>query len=505
MKDLVIKPENVKNIEFWAATTIFVFAVFFHISGATNNGSAPNKAYFDEANVAFYYYQNYFVPQLIKLIFLYLAFLLLNFRVVPDLIKKENLYLNIFLIILVFLVLGLVYGITDTYYKNYLFRRFSTEDDTYQFIFQQSFIYAFWLIFLFGFYSLIKYAGIFLLTNSSAIQSKYRIITRDGLIAFVFWMVSMFILILAEAEGELIIGWGIIGPSGILFYLYSFYSLIPISIKKKKAFLAYIFRSILVLIVSALPIFLLGFLLSHDDETAFGLCLFNAFMQLLLTMPLSWALYKRQLKGKEELHTLKTELGHTNANFDFLRSQINPHFLFNALNTLYGTALQENSERTAQGIQMLGDMMRFMLHENHQHKILLSREIEYMRNFIELQSLRTSTSPDIAIQTKIEDVVADKFIPPMLLIPFIENAFKHGISLKHRSWIKISLFTDPNKLYFDVYNSTHPKKDQDPEKDRSGIGLENVKQRLALLYPNKHELLIRETVEEYFVHLTLQL
>src|SRR5690606_18403954 len=156
----------------------------------------------------------------------------------------------------------------------------------------------------------------------------------------------------------------------------------------------------------------------------------NSVFQFLITGPIVWLIYKRQMKGKEEMFVLKKELGTTSANLDFLRSQINPHFLFNALNTLYGTALQENSERTAQGIQMLGDMMRFMLHENHQQKILLSREIEYMRNYLDLQLLRTSDSPNISIETKIEDVVGDKYIAPMLLIPFIENAFKHGISLQ---------------------------------------------------------------------------
>jgi two-component system, LytTR family, sensor kinase len=154
---------------------------------------------------------------------------------------------------------------------------------------------------------------------------------------------------------------------------------------------------------------------------------------------------------------------------------------------------------------MLGDMMRFMLHENHQQKILLSREIEYLRNYIELQLLRTSTSPNILIETRIEDELTEKYIAPMLLIPFVENAFKHGVSLKHKSWIKITLHCDGNKLYFDVYNSTHARSEQDPEKDMSGIGLNNVKQRLELLYPNKQELIIRETPDEFFVHLTLQL
>jgi LytS/YehU family sensor histidine kinase len=93
----------------------------------------------------------------------------------------------------------------------------------------------------------------------------------------------------------------------------------------------------------------------------------------------------------------------------------------------------------------------------------------------------------------------------MLLIPFIENAFKHGISLKEPSNIRISLVCKEKTLYFDISNSIHPKSLNDPEKDNNGIGLNNVQQRLRLLYPGKHELSIRESGKEFFVHLTIQL
>jgi len=501
MGNLIIKPTYLNKVEFWASTTIFIFAVFFLSTTTTS----PTKELFDDANMQFNYYGNYFFPQLIRYITLYLAFLLLNFTVAPKLIRKEALFQSIFLIILTFFVFGTVFGILDTYAKNYLFREYLTEQATYNAMFQNSFHYAFWLMLMFGFYSIIKYTGLYLLENSEAIHSRYRVISRDGLAAFVLWMISMFLLLLINAEAELIAGWGILVPSAIALYCYSFYSLIPLSMSKKRPFIAYALRAFLIAVIAVLPVTLLGLLLTRYEDAAFGISLFNIPFQLLITVPVSWVLFKRQSQGNEELFVLKKELGRSNANLDFLRSQINPHFLFNTLNTLYGTALQENSERTAQGIQMLGDMMRFMLHENHQQKILLSREIEYMRNYLALQSLRTSTSPDILIQNKIEDVLAEKFIAPMLLIPFVENAFKHGISLKHKSWIRVTLHYEQDKLYFDVYNSTHARQEQDPEKGESGVGLDNVRQRLALLYPERHELVIRETLEEFFVHLTLQL
>ena len=178
--------------------------------------------------------------------------------------------------------------------------------------------------------------------------------------------------------------------------------------------------------------------------------------------------------------------------------------MFNALNTIYGTALQENAERTAEGVQKLGDMMRFMLHENQEDRISLQKEINYLTNYIELQKLRTQVSKDIDISFTVKQESCAHTIAPMLLIPFVENAFKHGISLRERSWIKINISCDTEHVYFDVYNSVHPRREDDPERDRPGIGLDNVKQRLSLLYPQQHELQIRSTATEYFIHLTIK-
>jgi LytS/YehU family sensor histidine kinase len=244
---------------------------------------------------------------------------------------------------------------------------------------------------------------------------------------------------------------------------------------------------------------------SHSEDTASIITSFNFAFQLFLTAPVSWILFKRRLKGNEEISGLQKELKQSTASIDFLRSQINPHFLFNALNTLYGTAIQEGADRTSEGIQKLGDMMRFMLQENMQDKISLSREIDYLHNYISLQRLRTDSSPTVQIQTSIQDRENIYQIAPMLLIPFVENAFKHGISFREPSHIKVTLEIKEGTLYFDVYNSKHNRSENDPEKDKSGIGLENVKQRLKLSYPKKHELIIRDTTKEFFIHLTVQL
>ncbi|MCE7040334.1 sensor histidine kinase [Dyadobacter sp. CY312] len=212
--------------------------------------------------------------------------------------------------------------------------------------------------------------------------------------------------------------------------------------------------------------------------------------------------FSQHLK-QTELLSLKTDLGKSSADLQFLRSQINPHFLFNVLNTLYGTAIQENANRTSEGIQKLGDMMRFMLHENTLDAIPVAREIDYLKDYIYLQKLRIVNSDQIHVEVNLPENPYHQTIAPMLLIPFVENAFKHGVSLQNRSWITISLHCEADRLDFDIYNSLHPKRETDTERFQGGIGLENVKQRLQLLYAGKHELTIRQSQTEYFVHMTM--
>jgi LytS/YehU family sensor histidine kinase len=200
---------------------------------------------------------------------------------------------------------------------------------------------------------------------------------------------------------------------------------------------------------------------------------------------------------------LQTKVSATSAELAGLRSQINPHFLFNALNSLYATALKEKSQRTADGIQKLGDMMRFMLQENNLDRIPLDKEVEYLHNYIDIGRMRIDETQGVEIRVNIQEPDREIYIAPMMLNPFVENAFKHGVSLQYPSWIYITLTLDATKLYFKVHNSLHPKKEYDPEEASSGVGLSNVKKRLELIYPNRHTLDIQQSDKDYFVSLTL--
>ena len=509
MTEVFKKPTTFTRIEFWAITTIFAFVIFFFTVDGLDGSSAfentPYKHHFEAAKVPFNFYDNYFIPQLLKHVVEFLFVLCLNFILIPRLFKREILVRNIFFVMLVFSFAGLVFGIIDTYLKGYLYAGKQPREEIDQAIFQDGFENAFMMMGVLTIYTAIKYAGIYLLAISETIEAKYRFIRKEAIVAAVVWMVGVLLLKIGNSEGEIIIVWLIIIPSAILLYLASFHNLIPRSLAHKSyPFLFYVLKCAFILFCTFFGIYFVFTVLTGDYDSGAGYSAFNSFFQFFVTVPITWVLYKRYLKGNEEINILQKELKQSSANIDFLRSQINPHFLFNALNTLYGTALQENADRTGEGIQKLGDMMRFMLQENMQEKISLAREVDYLNNYIDLQRLRTDPNPVIQIKTEIQECENLFQIAPMLLIPFVENAFKHGISFREHSHIKVTLEIKNDTLYFDVYNSKHMKQGTDPEKNRSGVGLENVRQRLKLLYPDKHELIIRETSKEFFIHLTIQ-
>ncbi|RFS14183.1 histidine kinase [Emticicia sp. C21] len=227
-------------------------------------------------------------------------------------------------------------------------------------------------------------------------------------------------------------------------------------------------------------------------------------VQLFVVTPITWLLYQQRKDKILQLRGTESALVKSKADLQFLRSQINPHFLFNALNTLYGTAMIDGSQRTAEGIQKLGDMMRFMLYDNHQDFIPMSSEISYLKNYISLQKLRIQQSSDINIKEEINEMNCNHAIAPMLLIPFVENAFKHGIDLNKKSWIRIKMECDKSSIRFEVRNSVHLVQNNDPEREHSGIGLENVRERLHLFYPNRFKLHFGSDGKEFIATLELQ-
>lgn len=196
---------------------------------------------------------------------------------------------------------------------------------------------------------------------------------------------------------------------------------------------------------------------------------------------------------------LIAETHRTNTELIYLRKQTNPHFLFNSLNSIYSLA-HKKSDLVPDAIVTLSELMRYMLYETDNKTVALEKEINYIQNYIELQKLRLNNIEDIVIN--VHGNTKNKFIEPLLLISFVENAFKYGTDYKGATHVKIKIFISENNLDFWIEN-TIENYEKDP--DNSGIGLVNIQSRLDLLYPNAHELTINQDNQFYRVHLNLKL
>lgn len=202
--------------------------------------------------------------------------------------------------------------------------------------------------------------------------------------------------------------------------------------------------------------------------------------------------YKNEKVKKEiELQRVQTEIS-------FLKAQLNPHFLFNSLNSIYSLANKKSNDAT-EAIVTLAELMRYMIYETDKELVPLQDEINYIKNYISLQNLRLKDSSGVRIN--IYGKINYK-IEPLLLISFIENAFKYGTDYNGKTDIRIRIEVLENNLTFEVTNyvSMHKR-----DNHNSGIGLKNVKNRLYLQYPNTHELKIEESDKLFSVKLKLKL
>lgn len=209
------------------------------------------------------------------------------------------------------------------------------------------------------------------------------------------------------------------------------------------------------------------------------------------------------LKSQRKMRELKTET--MQSELKFLRSQVNPHFLFNTLNSLYALTLKK-SDKAPEIVIKLSEIMRYMLYECNERIVPLSKEIKYMQSYIELEKLRHGKEADIYFEC--EGEVENQHIAPLLFIPFFENSFKHGISNQLKEgFVHIDMKVEKEKVILDVVNSkAMTKEGNENNKDIiGGIGLENVKRRLHLLYPDQHTLEIKDKGEQYQVHLEIKL
>lgn len=200
--------------------------------------------------------------------------------------------------------------------------------------------------------------------------------------------------------------------------------------------------------------------------------------------------------------TLRLERDNLNLEVNFLRSQLNPHFLFNTLNNIYSLSIR-NDALASDLIMHLSEMMRYTLYDSNAEKVPLNMEAEFLQNYVELESVRYGKNASIRFDCDI-DGMGDHLIAPLLIFPFVENAFKYSHSTNSdKCWVHASLVVEEKQLRFEITNS----KGEQPavKKGQGGIGLSNTRKRLILLYPDEHTLFIENNPEYYKVALTLTL
>ncbi len=227
--------------------------------------------------------------------------------------------------------------------------------------------------------------------------------------------------------------------------------------------------------------------------------MFNYFFTSVFLLFLSLGLRVLERHSQIEKSQKELEKEKLNSELAFLKNQISPHFFFNTLNNIY-SLISINAEDSQKAVLKLSKMMRYLLYESEHGNTLLSNEIDFMNNYVDLMKLRMSdkVSLNISFPAKYDNMN----VPPLLFIPFIENAFKHGISYRGKSFIDIGMETEKNTISFRCANSIAPYRDEN-ENNHSGIGLENVRKRLNLLFPGRHDLKINKTETAFEVKLLI--
>lgn len=221
---------------------------------------------------------------------------------------------------------------------------------------------------------------------------------------------------------------------------------------------------------------------------------------LIITLFLSFVYDYVRIKTKAKEKSFNIKLGEKESELKLLKSQVNPHFLFNTLNTLYATALTENAKKTGASIAKLASLLRYMQKDINNDFNPLENEIKYLQDYIAIQKLRCAIEPQVETQfINIEN----QLISPGLFIPFVENAFKYGIDPLNPSKLSVSVICSNDKIYFSCVNSYDDEFKTFHKEQGLGIGINNAKQRLELVYPKNHTFEIIKKDNEFSVKITI--
>jgi hypothetical protein len=341
------------------------------------------------------------------------------------------------------------------------------------------------------------------------ISKAYNFLSKKIVYHSLFWLTMLLLLTLVEGSSNGLLFTFSNEVINLFFYAaiiyFNLFYLIPKYLSKNK-FPAYLGLLILsTIIITPLKIFTFYFKfhqhpnlqqdIINNQVNFFLLTFFIAGASTIGKIISDWMRHMRE-KQELETQTMQSELR-------FLKSQINPHFLFNTLNNLYALTLKK-SDRAPDIVIKLSEMMRYMLYECNERRVLLSNEVNYIRNYLDLERLRQGKN--VEINFEVEGMITTQKIAPLMFTPFLENSFKHGLS-NHisKGFVNIQLKADQNFVHFHIENSKPETKPVQIHPRSGGIGLVNLQRRLDLVYPGKYHLKVDDIPNAYGVTMDIEL
>jgi two-component system LytT family sensor kinase len=349
-----------------------------------------------------------------------------------------------------------------------------------------------------------------LLAAQNWIQKSYEFLSKRVVYHSLIWILYTLSLLFIDRWEEdfmLILRNTIIHVFFLMLMVYTNYLYLIPHFLSKKHFISYILLLLItVAIVMPIEMVCLYWNMSGNDNIDAQLDLLtkqsNLFIFLFLALVTSTVLkitkewlFQQAVQKDLENKNLQSELS-------FLKSQINPHFLFNTLNSIYALTLKK-SDKAPEIVLRLSEMMRYMLYKSNEKTVPLEQEIQYIQNYLALEKTRYGEKARIEFEYT-GDPAVNYTIAPLLFITFLENSFKHGLSQSiKQGFVECLLYVEDNTIDFTIQNSKTTEKDEGYF--QGGIGLVNVRRRLELIYPGKYELEIHETDDIYLVNLKINL
>ncbi|TCP24981.1 GHKL domain-containing protein [Tenacibaculum skagerrakense] len=325
-------------------------------------------------------------------------------------------------------------------------------------------------------------------------MSKLDALIDNRLLQNIFVWLILFIILIGGIQSENRIQTALYVTLFLLPSIYiTNYFILPFFQKSKTLF--FILFLLSGTLFTLIPVYAISKAINQPLDLKMFLNLFG-FILLAMIFGMTIRIARDSFKRRQEVKEAELKL---------LKGQLNPHFLFNTLNNLYGLSVIK-SDKLPNLMLKLSDLLRYSLYETRESFVSLKKEISYLENYISLEKLRLEEQADISFS--ISGELNDKELAPMLLIVFVENAFKHlGPTKGEKSTVNIDIKTTENTLVFKCENSfdTYNNKEENMEKGKSGIGLVNVKKRLALIYPEAHSLKIKKTNDVFSVDLKLSI